>query len=233
MANVNIPSSCPDYISDMYQWVLRNFDRGKPIHFLALFASTALSGLVPTIHSASDHSNFTGHSEESQMQYIQWLPWIEKNRKAYILGFYETSSPVGQRINDGQCLRKWLEMNTVKGITLLTLCHFGLASPRNNGVFHAGKWGKDVIALLDSTLWVEYLHSSPEYGAFDAIQYLAGTTTAVTLGDNGSVYVKARPMAQAGGSSSSTFGSGKHTINIYTEDDSISTTADATTHTHA
>ncbi|KAI6039130.1 hypothetical protein EDC04DRAFT_2603383 [Pisolithus marmoratus] len=200
MANVTIPKSSPAYISDMYQWVLQNFDMAKPIHFLALFASTAFAGLVPANHSSSGCSFPGDHSEESWMQYIQSLPWIEKDRKgstyptpfifmftAYILGFYEPSSPVGQRIHNGECLRKWLEKNTAKGMTLLTLCCFGLASPRSNGVFHAGEWGKDVIALSDSTLVgkhdavVKYLHSSSEYGAFDAIQYLAGTTTAQYL----------------------------------------------------
>ncbi|KAI6037651.1 hypothetical protein EDC04DRAFT_2604567 [Pisolithus marmoratus] len=200
MANVTIPKSSPPYISDMYQWVLQNFDMAKPIHFLALFASTAFAGLVPANHSSSERSFPGGHSEESRMQYIQSLPWIEKDRKgstyptpfifmftAYILGFYEPSSPVGQRIHNSECLKKWLEKNTAKGMTLLTLCRFGLASPRSNGVFHAGKWGKDVIALSDSTLVgkrdavFEYLRSSSEYGAFDAIQYLAGTTTAQYL----------------------------------------------------
>ncbi|KAI5981073.1 hypothetical protein EDD15DRAFT_2380428 [Pisolithus albus] len=246
MANVNIPKTSPDYISSMYHWVLQNFDMTKPIHFLALFASTAFSGLLPAIHSPSDHSLLNRHSEDSRMQYIRSLPWIEKNRKgstdpspfifmftAYILGFYETSSPVGERIRKAECLRKWLDKNSAKGMTLLSLCRFGLASPRNNGVFHAGQWGKDVIALLDSTLAgkrdavVEYLRSSPEYGAFDAIQYLAGSTTAMALVENGSGYVKARPMAQASGSSSNS-ASAKRMVNIFTEDDDISTSADAT-----
>ncbi|KAI5984895.1 hypothetical protein EDD15DRAFT_2201020 [Pisolithus albus] len=108
MANVNIPKTSPDYISSMYHWVLQNFDMTKPIHFLALFASTAFSGLLPAIHSPSDHSLLNRHSEDSRMQYIRSLPWIEKNRKgstdpspfifmftAYILGFYETSSHQG------------------------------------------------------------------------------------------------------------------------------------------
>ncbi|KAI6021963.1 hypothetical protein EDC04DRAFT_2607082 [Pisolithus marmoratus] len=106
MANVTIPKSSPAYISDMYQWVLQDFDMAKPIHFLALFASTAFAGLVPANHSSSE---------------------------SYILGFYEPSSPVGQRIHNGECLRKWLEKSTAKGMTLLTLCRFGLASPRSNG----------------------------------------------------------------------------------------------------
>ncbi|KAI6102274.1 hypothetical protein F5141DRAFT_1217882 [Pisolithus sp. B1] len=224
MANVNIPKNSPDYISCI----------------------TAFSGLLPAIHSPSDHSLPTGQSEDSCMLYIRSLPWIEKNRKgsthpspfilmftAYILGFYEPSSPVGEKITKGECLKKWMDKNSAKGMTLLSLCRFGLASPRNNGVFHAGKWGKDIIALLDSTLVgkheavVEYLCSSPEYGAYDAIQYLAGTTTAVALVENGSGYLKARPLAQAPGSSSSTFTSTKHMVNIYTDDDDISITANA------
>lgn len=97
----------------------------------------------------------------------------------------------------------------MKGVTPFLLCRFRLAKPVSAGALHAPRMDTDIVPhhyddiLSTCNTAVNYLKGSTEYGAYDAIQFLAGPQTAEELATGG--YLKARP-ALPGASSS------KHTL---------------------
>lgn len=97
----------------------------------------------------------------------------------------------------------------MKGVTPFLLCRFRLAKAVSSSALHCPKMDvdikplhpNDIISISDTA--ANYLKASTEYGAFDAIQFLAGSNAAEYLKTRG--YIKERPSLPHASSS-------KHTL---------------------
>ncbi|KAG6369980.1 hypothetical protein JVT61DRAFT_12616 [Boletus reticuloceps] len=243
MNNVVISSGSPSYVGAMYGWVLSNFNVSKPIHFLALFCSVAFAGLLPSVHSPPDRSlPANTRTVAERNSYMKNLDWIEKNKKGateappfilmfitYVLGFYERHSPVGRLVNDPKGdSRKWLEKNSEFSALSRP---FGLADPVTGLALRSGKWNRDVTPLSEEELArkcakvKDHLTSKSEYGAFDAVEYLAGTKTAQLLARN--LYLKARPYVQLYGATENSGNQNKRASNAWQAEEPSTSYAEA------
>ncbi|KAG9308936.1 hypothetical protein JVU11DRAFT_11400 [Chiua virens] len=92
---------------------------------------------------------------------------------------YDTSAPI---LSNTEQKKKWFVKNSMKGITPFLLCCFCLACPTSLGALKAPQLGidikpyesDDIVSICDTA--IGYMQANKEYGAFDALQYLAGST---------------------------------------------------------
>ncbi|KAG6379793.1 hypothetical protein JVT61DRAFT_10338 [Boletus reticuloceps] len=111
------------------------------------------------------------------------------------------------------------------------MCRFGQADSVTRLALRLGKWGRDVTSLEEEELIricamvKDHLTSKSEYGAFDAVEYLAGTKTAQLLAKK--LFLKARPYVQLYSATENSGNQNKQASNVWQAEEPSTSYAEA------
>ncbi|KAG9309729.1 hypothetical protein JVU11DRAFT_10103 [Chiua virens] len=203
--------------TDTLNWSLSQFNPTSSVHKTVLFVALAITCLLPNVFTQFANKPNTSATIAQLEHYIRQLPCITLSRKGLtekrpfiLLVFsmftlvYDTSAPI---LSNTEQKKKWFAKNSMKGITPFLLCCFRLARPTSLGALKAPRLGidikpyesDDIVSICDTA--IGYIQANKEYGAFDALQYLAGSTIVEQLVKAG--YLKSHPALPHASASSS------------------------------